>query len=217
MRNKFDNELIELNNNLTHMGALCENAITLAIEALLDGNSEKLKQVSVLENQIDEKERIIESQCLRLILQQQPIATDLRVISAALKMITDIERIGDQAFDIASLSKYTQIGNIPNLSHIKQMAEETVKMVKDSIEAFVKRDEALAKEVMEYDDKIDELFHIVKKDILDAIKTGKADDSESIIDILMIAKYFEKIGDHATNIAEWVVFTVTGVHKGEVK
>ncbi|MEG0895314.1 MAG: phosphate signaling complex protein PhoU [Oscillospiraceae bacterium] len=213
MRNRFDKELEQLNNNLTMMGSLCENSISMAIKAFLDGEENYAKKAIEMENQIDEMEKEIENQCLKLLLQQQPVAKDLRIISSALKMITDIERIGDQSRDIAEITKYTTAQKQIS-PHIKKMAEEVVKMVTDAIESFVKRDLNLAQSVIFYDDVIDGFFNTVKSDIIDIIKNDNT-DGETIIDILMIAKYLERIGDHATNIAEWVVFSITGKHEEE--
>lgn len=214
MRYKFDNQLEELNRDLMHMGALCENAISMAIKAFIESDTSYGETAMEVDKEIDQKEKDIEQQCLRLLLQQQPVAKDLRIISAALKMITDIERIGDQASDIAELSKYTSAKSAPNTVHIKKMAEEAVKMVTDSINSFVKRDLELANFVISYDDVVDSLFNQVKSDIIGLIREEKY-DGEAIIDMLMIAKYLERIADHATNIAEWVVFSVTGKHEGE--
>ncbi|MEF9983346.1 MAG: phosphate signaling complex protein PhoU [Oscillospiraceae bacterium] len=214
MRNKFDTQLLELNNNLTMMGALCENAISMAVKAFLNGEHNYADRAIEVDCEIDEKEKEIEQQCLRLLLQQQPVAKDLRIISSALKMITDIERIGDQASDIAELSKYTLVTDTQNYPHIKKMAEESVKMVTDSIDSFVKQDLELANYVIAYDDIVDDLFCKVKSDIIELIKTEHS-NAEVIIDILMIAKYLERIADHSTNIAEWVVFSITGKHKEE--
>ncbi len=213
MRNRFDKELELLNNNLTMMGSLCENSISMAIKAFLDGQEDYAKKAIEMEGQIDEMEKEIENQCLKLLLQQQPVAKDLRIISSALKMITDIERIGDQARDIAEITKYTTAQKQIS-PHIKKMAEEVVKMVTDAIESFVKRDLDLATSVIFYDDVIDGFFNTVKSDIIDIIKSENT-DGETIIDIVMIAKYLERIGDHATNIAEWVVFSITGKHEEE--
>ena len=214
MRNRFDRQLSELNNNLTEMGALCENAIYLAVRAFIEGELEFAKKSVEVDSEIDEKEKEIEQQCLRLLLQQQPVARDLRILSSALKMITDIERIGDQASDIAELAQYT-VGTYSMISpHIKKMAEESVKMVKDSIDSFVKRDQKLAESVIAYDDIVDSLFYTVKCDIIELLKSENT-NGEAIIDVLMIAKYLERIADHATNIAEWVLFSITGKHKEE--
>jgi len=167
-----------------------------------------------MEQEINEKETEIERQCLKLLLQQQPVAKDLRIISAALKMITDIERIGDQACDIVELVQEVSEMYQESFPHIRNMAQEAVKMVRQSIEAFVKRDLELANYVIAYDDIVDDLFSAVKDDIIEKIKTD-GNNVQILVDLLMIAKYLERIGDHATNIAEWVVFSITGKHKEE--
>lgn len=211
MRNHFDTQLMDLNNGLISMGALCESGIASAVKALLTGDAKLAATAIQAEQEIDRKERDIEALCLRLLLQQQPVASDLRLISAALKMITDIERIGDQASDIAEIVTYLSdaCGRNP---HIEQMAQATIKMVTDSLDAFVRRDLALARSVVEYDDVVDELFARCKQDLIAEIQTSPM-DGERVLDVLMIAKYLERIGDHATNIAEWVEFSITGTHK----
>ena len=183
MRSRFDEQLALLNRELIEMGALCEEVIALSAQALTEGNAELAARVAPLDQEIDRKEREIESLCLKLLLQQQPVAKDLRQISAALKMITDMERIGDQAGDIA-----------------------------ESVDAYVKHDTVLADQVIAEDDTVDDYFARVKKDLIKRIAQDP-DDGEFALDLLMIAKYFERIGDHATNIAEWVIFSVTGEHK----
>ena len=211
MRNRFDTQLIELNNELIAMGALCENAIASSVKALLSEDVKLAASAIRIDQEIDRKEREIESMCLKLLLQQLPVASDLRLISAVLKMITDIERIGDQASDIAEIVTY-----LPKISghnkHIEEMAQATIKMVTDSLDAFVRRDLTLAWSVIEYDDVVDNLFTACKKDLIADIANNPA-DGERVLDILMIAKYLERIGDHATNIAEWVEFSITGTHK----
>ena len=211
MRNRFDTQLIELNNELIAMGALCENAIASSVKALLSEDVKLAASAIRIDQEIDRKEREIESMCLKLLLQQQPVASDLRLIYAVLKMITDIERIGDQASDIAEIVTY-----LPKISghnkHIEEMAQATIKMVTDSLDAFVRRDLTLAWSVIEYDDVVDNLFTACKKDLIADIANNPA-DGERVLDILMIAKYLERIGDHATNIAEWVEFSITGTHK----
>jgi len=213
MRKRFDEQLVCLNNSLIEMGALIENAIALASKALI-GQDAKLAQKAIdSDAAINEKEKEIESLCLKLILHQQPIARDLRMISTALKMITDMERIGDHAEDISEITiLLADTVYIKRLDHIPQMAEAAIKMVSDSIDAYVKKDEALAKSVIRYDDIIDDLFIKVKSDLIDLIHENK-NNGEQAMDLLMIAKYFERIGDHAVNIAEWVVFSITGKHK----
>ena len=209
MRNRFDNQLAEMNNELISMGALCENAIASAVKALLEGDIKLAAAAIRIDQEIDRKEREIESMCLKL--QQQPVASDLRLISSVLKMITDIERIGDQASDIAEIVTYLS-GACGHNTHIDQMAQATIKMVTDSLDAFVRRDLTLAWSVIEYDDVVDRLFDEGKSDLIAEIAQNP-EDGERVLDVLMIAKYLERIGDHATNIAEWVEFSITGSHK----
>lgn len=212
MRNRFDEQLFEMNRELIEMGAMCEEAIASAVKALTTGDIALAKRVKDTSGFIDQKERDIESRCMKLLLHQQPVARDLRAISAALKMITDMERIGDQAEDIAEI--VISIGNhtMDGLEIIEQMARETVKMVTDSVDAFVKKDVELAQEVIRRDDIVDSYFLRVKDDIIKLISENPADGGFAL-DLLMISKYFERIGDHATNIAEWVIYSVTGMHK----
>ena len=212
MRNRFDEQLFEMNRELIEMGAMCEEAIASAVKALTTGDIALAKRVKDTSGFIDQKERDIESRCMKLLLHQQPVARDLRAISAALKMITDMERIGDQAEDIAEI--VISIGNhtMDGLEIIEQMARETVKMVTDSVDAFVKKDVELAQEVIRRDDIVDSYFLKVKYDIIKLISENPADGGFAL-DLLMISKYFERIGDHATNIAEWVIYSVTGMHK----
>lgn len=214
MRNKFDEMLDTLNIELIKMGALCEEAITCAVKALLDKDNEMAEKTFRLEKSIDEKEREIESWCMKLLLRQQPVARDLRIISSALKMIGDMERIGDQAADIAEITRHVGNENIFGKVHIKEMAEATVKMVTDSINSFVKNDTNSARCVIMEDDRVDELFIKVKNELISLI-AGNAQMGEYCIDIMMIAKYLERIGDHAVNIAEWVEYSVTGIHRKE--
>lgn len=212
MRNKFDEQLHLLEEQLTHMGELCETAIAKATQALKDGSIEQAKIIISEDEEIDQIEKDIERLCLKLLLQQQPVASDLRLISSVLKMITDIERIGDQASDIAEIVTFLS-GACGHNKHIEEMAQATIKMVTDSLDAFVRRDLSLAWSVIEYDDVVDNLFTECKKDLIAEIAQNP-DDGERVLDILMIAKYLERIGDHATNIAEWVEFSITGTHKG---
>lgn len=212
MRNKFDTQLEVLNNDLISMGALCEDAIAHAVKALLTNDMNLAESVMQSEKEIDQKEKDIETLCLKLLLQQQPVAKDLRLISAALKMITDMERIGDQAADIAEIVTFVDLSESINNMHITEMAEATIKMVTESIDAFVKRDLALANAVIAYDDVVDEAFTKTKKDLIDLIANDRK-RGEQALDILMIAKYLERIGDHAALIAEWVVFSITGAHQ----
>lgn len=214
MRIRFDEQLEALNKKMIEMGAECESIIALSAKALLEGNVATAKKAMEQGQRIDQMERDVEAICLKLLLQQQPVAKDLRVISAALKMITDMERIGDQAEDIAEIVVCLN-GKTGNECHgIRKMAESTIKMVTDSIDAYVHHDVALAKSVCAYDDIVDKDFVEIKNTLISMIASGEA-DGEYALDILMIAKYFERIGDHAVNIAEWVVFSVTGVHKGK--
>ena len=213
MRNRFDRQLAELNGDLIEMGHKIEQAIEMAIGALNQRDKEKAKKTIEYDEEINEWEREIEHICFRLLLQQQPVARDLRVISAALKMITDMERIGDQAADISEVTIHLcQSDYKKNLEHIKKMATETTYMVVRSIEAYVEKDKEKAEEVIGHDDVVDELFLKARKDVIDIIHTCP-DEGEPATDLLMIAKYFERIGDHACNIAEWVIFSITGIHK----
>ncbi|HOU09820.1 MAG TPA: phosphate signaling complex protein PhoU [Clostridiales bacterium] len=211
MRNKFDEQLEVLNNDLISMGALCEDAIACAVKALLNNDMEFARCAKRTEKEIDQKEREIENFCLKLLLQQQPVAKDLRLISSALKMITDMQRIGDQAADIAEIVTFIDLSKSIGDVHIADMAVAVIKMVTDSIDAFVKRDLALAEAVIEYDDVVDTLFSKSKKSLIDLV-AADITRGEQALDMLMIAKYLERIGDHAALIAEWVVFAITGKH-----
>lgn len=214
MRNRFDKELDTLNNELIEMGNMIETAIENAVKALIDQDINLAMTVVNGDIDIDEKEKNIERRCLKLLLQQHPVASDLRLISSALKMITDMERIGDQAADISEITiRLAGQKYIKEITHIPQMAQATIKMVKDSIEAFVTGDLSLADGVIQYDDVVDELFNIIKNEVIDLIQKDSR-NGEQAIDFLMIAKYFERIGDHAENVAEWVVFSITGKHIG---
>lgn len=213
MRNKFDNELENLNLELIKMGGMIENSIELSARSLIEQNLELVAKVNELEIEIDEMEKTIESHCLKLLLQQQPVASDLRIISTALKMITDMERIGDNAEDIAEIARFMVNQKfIKDLVHIPQMADATISMVTRSVDAFVNKDRKLAEEVCADDDIVDNLFRVVKKELIEKIQEN-AENGEQAIDLLMIAKYLERIGDHAENIAEWVIFSITGEHK----
>lgn len=214
MRKRFDEQLDLLNQEMIEMGSLCEEVITLVSSALTEGSAEPAAKVAPREKEIDQKERDIENLCIRLLLQQQPVARDLRQISAALKMITDMERIGDQAEDIAEIITSLDRRSAEEHTHLKEMAEATTKMVTGSVDAYVKRDISMAQSVIDYDDVGDNAFFAVKKQLIGLIADNPA-DGEYALDLLMIAKYFERIGDHATNLAEWVIYAVTGVHKGE--
>ena len=214
MRNRFDNQLAELNNELISMGALCENAIASAVKSLIYGDTKLAAAAIRIDHEIDRKEREIESMCLKLLLQQQPVARDLRQISAALKMITDLERIGDQAEEIADIIGFIDGHNPEDYVTLTEMAKAAIHMVTESIDAYVKHDTILAEKVVDEDDIVDEYFLQVKSKLIAKIAKDP-DDGEYALDLLMIAKYFERIGDHAVNIAEWVIFSVTGVHRGE--
>ena len=212
MRNRFDNQLAEMNNELISMGALCENAIASAVKALLEGDIKLAAAAIRIDQEIDRKEREIESMCLKLLLQQQPVARDLRQISAALKMITDMERIGDQAQDIAEIVTFLKGRTAEHDDILCQMARATISMVTESVDAFVKHDTIKAEAVLAADDTVDAYFCQVKQALISRIAADPG-DGEYALDLLMIAKYFERIGDHATNIAEWVIFSITGQHK----
>ena len=211
MRNRFDEQLNNLNNELITMGALCEEAISAAVKLLVDNDVKMKESVWEADKQIDQKERDIETLCMKLLMQQQPVASDLRTISSALKMISDMERIGDQASDIAEIAEYANGCGMQSETHIADMARATIQMVTDSIDSFVKKDVALAHTVIEHDNIVDDLFDKVKGELITAIE-NKAANAEALIDLLMIAKYFERIGDHAENIAEWVIYSITGKH-----
>lgn len=214
MRSRFDEQLNLLNKRMIEMGAECESIIVLATKALLEGDSAGARKAKEQGHRIDQMEREIESICLKLLLQQQPVAKDLRVISAALKMITDMERIGDQAEDIAEIIAGFDGETGKECYDIRIMAEATIKMVTDSIDAYVKQDVELAKKVSEYDDVVDNAFESVKQTLIKMISENTSKGGYAL-ELLMIAKYFERIGDHAVNIAEWVEFSVTGIHKGD--
>lgn len=212
MRNLYEQQLELLNNELIEMGSLIETAIQMSVDSFMNRDVEKAKEAIEFEAQTDKKDKEIENLCLSLILHQQPVASDLRLISAALKMITDMERIGDHASDIAEIVISMQdIEYVADPEPIEQMAKETMVMLIKSVDAFVNRSVELAREVIAYDDKVDDLFDKARKDIIKLVHNDPA-AGEQITDFLMIAKYFERIGDHATNIAEWVIYSVTGVH-----
>ena len=212
MRTKFDEQLARLNAMLIEMGSMIEDSIAASVEALQKQDVDLANKAIVLDADIDQMEKDIEALCMKLLLQQQPVAGDLRLISAALKMITDMERIGDQAEDIAEITiALADQPYIKKLEHIPQMAAAAIRMVTQSIDAFVKKDLALARAVIDDDDLVDNLFTVIKRDLLDLIHKDSANGSQAM-DLLMVAKYFERIGDHAANIAGWVVFSITGLH-----
>ena len=214
MRNKFDEQLEKLHVELIQMGAACEDAISVAAEALLKGDTALADVAEEAEKDIDQREREVENLCLKLLLQQQPVARDLREISAALKMISDLERIGDQAADIAELTRYIHLTDGLSRLHIGDMARAVIAMVTDSVDSFVKGDLALARAVRAADDQVDALFEQVKRELIDLIAADAA-AGEVGLDILMVAKYLERIGDHATNVAEWVEYSLTGIHPSD--
>ena len=212
MRTRFDEQLSQLNTELIEMGALCEEVIALAVDALTKADAKLAKTVAPVDEKIDQKERDIEALCLKLLLQQQPVARDLRQISAALKMITDMERIGDQAEDIAELIRFLPPKPIEQGELLRKMARAVIKMVTESVDAFVKHDIMIAKAAIAVDVTVDAYIDSVKNELIARIAKNPQDGAFAL-DLLMIAKYFERIGDHAVNIAEWVIFSVTGVHK----
>lgn len=212
MRNKFNRQLSQLNSELITMGALCEDAITNAVKYFIS-NDEKNKNACLeADRQIDKKESDIETLCIRLILQQQPVAKDLRIVSAALRMISDMERIGDQASDIVEIAPYIEKKGTLGETHIREMSEAAIKMVSESIDSFVKMDLETAYLVIEHDNVVDGLFDKVRQELIKSIEMRHGDAKE-FMDLLMIAKYFERIGDHAENIAGWVIYSITGEHR----
>ncbi|MCD7755990.1 MAG: phosphate signaling complex protein PhoU [Firmicutes bacterium] len=212
MRKAFDEQMKQLHEKLTEMGAHCEQAIDLAAKALTTGDPALAEQVLSTDGEIDQAERDIEALCLKLLLHQQPVARDLRQISAALKMITDMERIGDQASDIAQMLPYVRQQKWQDSERISGMASETIRMVTGSVDAYVRQDLALASAVIEQDDVVDDYFNQVKQSLIRRM-LEHPEEAELALDLMMIAKYFERIGDHATNIAEWVMFSLTGRHE----
>ena len=216
MRNRFDRQLLELNNELIHMGSLIEKAIEMGISALVKQDVEKAEEAIKFDAEIDQQEKAIETLCMKLLLQQQPVAKDLRLISAALKMITDMERIGDHAADISEMtilmsdSAYEK--SDINIDLVKEMAKETTNMVIKSVDAFVNKDLELARWVLKQDDVVDALFDDFKHQLIIKINEN-VKNGEQATDMLLVSKYFERIGDHATNIAEWVIYSITGEHE----
>ena len=211
MRNVFHEQLEQLNVELIRMGALCEEAISAATKALLDKDLELGRKAEELEQEIDQKERDIENQCMKLLLRQQPVASDLRAVSAALRMISDMERIGDQASDIAEIARDMEENHLRRKVPMAEMARAAIGMVTDSVDAFVRGDLELAHAVLREDDQVDQLFLQVREELIQLIAAGE--NGSVCLDLLMVAKYFERIGDHAVNIAEWVEYSLTGVHK----
>ena len=208
MRSKFDEQLAELNQEMIQMGVMIEKSIAKAVEALVNGNKELARTIMEEDELVDRAQKRIEGICFNLLIQQQPVARELRTITAAMKMVTDMERIGDHAADISEISIFMGKERTPeSFAHINKMATETVMMLNQSIEAYVERNEEKAQAVIEHDDIVDQLFEASKKDIIQLI-LKKPKDGEEATDLLMVAKYFERIGDHATNIAEWVIFSL---------
>lgn len=215
MRNRFERQLKKLQDALIEMGALTEEAIDNAAAAIISEEEERAENAIAFDSEVDQKEKEIEKICLELLLRQQPVARDLRLISAALKMITDMERIGDQAADIAEIALLKNAQKvICAREDVAKMAKEAITMVNGCVDAFVKSDLVLANQVIAMDDVVDNMFNTVREDLISEIKSGKT-ESHAILDMLMVAKYLERIGDHATNIAEWVVFSITGRHPGD--
>lgn len=214
MRSKLEGQLLLLKQEMISMGMLCENAIFRVSHSLFSKREGLLEEVKELYDLISHKEREIESLCLRLLLQQQPVAQDLRLVSSALKMITDMKRIGEQSLDIAEILSLGQVEEIDESLSFRELAKEVGRMVSKSIDAFVKRDAKVAKSVIEYDDRVDENFGQIKKNLIKALREAES-EKDDILDLAMIAKYFEKIGDHAVNIAKWVLFSITGRHEEE--
>lgn len=212
MRNQFDEQLGQLNQQMIQMGNLCEIAISLAVQALQKESRHLIEEVLATDGEIDRMERDIEAFCMRLLLHQQPIARDLRQISSALKMISDMERIGDQASDIAEIAECISGQGIEGDTLIREMAGKTVKMVSDSVDSYVHRDLKLARAVIQYDDVVDSWFDRIRQELIGEISVDNT-VGEYCMDLLMIAKYLERIGDHAVNIAEWVEYSVTGEHR----
>ena len=216
MRNRFDRQLLELNNELIEMGSLIEKAIEMAIAALVKQDVERAGDAIKFDEEIDHQEKEIEGLCMKLLLQQQPVARDLRLISAALKMITDMERIGDHAADISEMTILmagsTYEKSEMDIELVKEMAKETTDMVIKSVDAFVSKDLELARHVIKQDDVVDDLFDRSKHQLILKINEN-VKNGEQATDMLLVAKYFERIGDHATNIAEWVIYSITGAHE----
>lgn len=212
MRSRFDEQLATLNSELMKMGALCEEAISYAVKSLLSGDKEMKENAAETEKLIDRKERDIEALCMKLLVHQQPVASDFRTVTAALKMISDMERIGDQAEDIAEIAEYASKADKSSEEIITQMAETAVKMVMQSVDSYIKRDTDIAYSVIKTDDEMDRLFCDAKYRLIESVREGE-EDAEALLDLLMTAKYFERIGDHAENIAEWVIFSLTGKHE----
>ncbi len=211
MRDRFEQDMAALGNMMTEMGALCESAIASAMKALLEGDEENAKRAIAVEEDINRMESEVETLCLKLLLRQQPVARDLRQISSALKMVTDMERIGDQAADIAEIAALGNVKEGDTRSVVKVMAIAAIKMVTDAVDAYVAQSVEKAWQVIGEDDIVDDLFDEMKRDLTLVLATTPK-SAESVIDLIMVSKYLERIGDHAVNLAEWVIFAVTGEH-----
>ena len=209
MRNRFDEQLEQLNVGLIKMGALCEESIACAVKALFDEKTSEMITKVNNEEETDHMEHDIEALCMKLLLHQQPVAKDLRCVSSALKMISDMERIGDQSQDIAEIAGFVHSTELAGKVHISDMANEAISMVTMSVDSFVRKDVKLAKAAIEADDKVDARFLEVKRELIELVRSDSG-DAEYFMDLLMAAKYLERIADHATNIAEWVVYSITG-------
>ena len=213
MRNRFEQQLDTLHRELIAMGTLCEEAISAGIKVLLTGDGNMTERAIACEKEIDQAERDIEALCMKLLLQQQPVARDLRAISSALKMISDMERIGDQAADIAEITAHMNSAALPGTAHIAEMANAAAKMVTDSVTSFVKKDLNMALGVIQYDDVVDASFLAVREELIILLRSGS--NAAEALDLLMIAKYLERIGDHAVNVAQWVIYSITGEYRNE--
>ena len=217
MRIRLEEQLQQLNLEMIKMGVLCEDAINNSIDILFDAGSDaekkkrKYKEVRRADSEIDHKERELEALCMKILLRQQPVASDLRIVSSVLKMISDFERIGDQASDIAELAQYIIKSDLPEKIKIKDMASETATMVTDCIDAFVNKDLEGCRNIYKHDDVVDSMFTEIKDEIIRLVQSDNV-DGELCIDLLMTAKYLERIADHAVNIAEWVEYLITGTH-----
>ena len=213
MRKRFDEQLNELNQEMIHMGNIIEQAIENTLDALIHKDIKKANEIIKYDNEIDRQERKIENLCLQLLLQQQPVAKDLRFISATLKMITDMERIGDHATSIAELTiEMATQAHIKKLEHIEQMAKETILMLINCLKSYIARNLEIAESIIRHDEKVDKLFFQVKRDLIQMIHND-CECGEDATNLLLIAKYFERIGDHAVNIAEWIIFSINGKHE----
>lgn len=213
MRAVFDEQLQALEREMVEMGSLCENAIALSTKALSEGDGALARSVGDLSVRINEKERQIEGMCMKIYLRQQPVASDLRTVSAALKMVTDLERIGDNSGDIAEIVAGTPAVSALDAEDVEDLARAVIRMVTGSLDAFVTKSVTAAREVAAYDDIVDGCFSRVKQRLFRALRAGEP-AGEQALDLLMVAKYLERIGDHAANVAKWVVFSVTGEEEG---